>query len=718
MGLDGIGATLESTRSRELIDKLREHGLDKHVELPQVAIMGDTSSGKSSVLTALSGITFPSSSELTTRCPTQLVLSYAAEFSGFVTLQRYGQNSAATIVKPTQIFSKSEITDEIERLTKVLIAEGQEISDDSIVIKVSGPEFPNLTLIDLPGLVHTVESEEKKSMIPRIRALVTRYLTQARTVILAVVPGNVDFHNSEILQLAESDGVDPDGNRTQAIITKLDLIDQGAEEGVVDLLLNKKKVLKLGYHAVKCRGQKDLNDGVTIEKGIQNEELFFETSPSWNSKYVPDELKGIRNLREKLVLLLEEIILLELPNVIREIDVKLEECEGKLHQLGEPMCTESARRVYYSKCKDSYVDRTTSALKGTYDDSNFFREVSETSEDNRFRALVRKNEETFRKEISSRLHKHDYVKADPKDLSIGDGVEVMRTYPPNEEHHGYILHKERDARFYYIRVLKDDGTTGEFNSTDCEFRRKSLSKIKEMIESNRGDELSIFPSYPVFCSIVRNYVGSWEKPTMDLFHLYDSALSRVSTRAIEGLKFNDSTKNFLQSKISAILDELKGLVRSELGRKLESERMRPYTLNHYLIDNFMKKRHEPLLNSIRALDNPSGAQVSVTAVLAILENFGVGKSSNEDYVAQETEHAVSSYIKVASKRFIDEIPRLLNDYLLDPFLKLVKEQLNVTDATLATLLAEKPRIVRERERLNEVKTSLRASKEEVLKVKM
>jgi len=52
---------------------LHANGLGDYIELPQIAVMGDTSSGKSSLLSAIAGyLLFPSNNELTTRCPTRL----------------------------------------------------------------------------------------------------------------------------------------------------------------------------------------------------------------------------------------------------------------------------------------------------------------------------------------------------------------------------------------------------------------------------------------------------------------------------------------------------------------------------------------------------------------------------------------------------------------------------------------------------------------------
>ncbi len=51
----------------DLIDHLRSQGVGSDLPLPQIAVMGDQSCGKSSVLEAISGIPFPRGSGLVTR---------------------------------------------------------------------------------------------------------------------------------------------------------------------------------------------------------------------------------------------------------------------------------------------------------------------------------------------------------------------------------------------------------------------------------------------------------------------------------------------------------------------------------------------------------------------------------------------------------------------------------------------------------------------------
>ncbi|GLD99440.1 hypothetical protein PINS_up008159 [Pythium insidiosum] len=328
---------MSSSQGRDLIDRLREIGLDQYIELPQIAVMGDTSSGKSSLLSALSGVTFPSSDQLTTRCPAQLILSSGPFFRGNVRLHRFHANESEF---HEDIASMTDVPHAIQKLTQVLVDEGQYISDDQIVLELSGPDLPNVTLTDLPGLVRTVGDHEDKAIIGRVRDMVNRFMTQERTIIIAVVPANVDMHNTEILQAAQE--ADPSGMRTIAVITKMDLVDAGAETAVHDLLLNKKKHMQLGYHAVKCRSQKDLNDGATISDGLRREEQFFKNHEYW--RRLPPNLWGVSRLSARLTTILQDNIRRTLPTVVKEIGELMDKTSAELQALGMPTDTPGARR--------------------------------------------------------------------------------------------------------------------------------------------------------------------------------------------------------------------------------------------------------------------------------------------------------------------------------------------------------------------------------------
>jgi Dynamin family len=61
----------------EKIDKLFATGVGEHIALPQIVVVGDQSSGKSSVLEGLTGLPFPRDSGLCTRFATQITFRRA-----------------------------------------------------------------------------------------------------------------------------------------------------------------------------------------------------------------------------------------------------------------------------------------------------------------------------------------------------------------------------------------------------------------------------------------------------------------------------------------------------------------------------------------------------------------------------------------------------------------------------------------------------------------
>lgn len=69
---------------------------------------------------------------------------------------------------------------------------------------------------------------------------------------LALTAANTDLANSDALKMARE--VDPDGERTIGVVTKIDLMDQGTD--ALELLQGKIYPLKLGYYGIKCRSQK------------------------------------------------------------------------------------------------------------------------------------------------------------------------------------------------------------------------------------------------------------------------------------------------------------------------------------------------------------------------------------------------------------------------------------------------------------------------------
>ena len=240
-------------RYRQFIDSLNEANVDKYINLPMIAVMGDTSSGKSSLLSNISLVELPSNDNLTTRCPIMLRMQHATKRSACVKIQ--WKDKPAGNVDFAEVMIEEEnwndITDAIaDAQAHIIRKSGKDVAQDIVNVDVRGPHCENLTLIDLPGIVRTTGKGETKTIADDIQGLMNDYLSNPRCVILAVLPSNVDFHNSQIL--SEAKEVDPNTSRTIPVLTKPDLIDGGGETSVKDLLLGKKTdSFSMGFHMVK-----------------------------------------------------------------------------------------------------------------------------------------------------------------------------------------------------------------------------------------------------------------------------------------------------------------------------------------------------------------------------------------------------------------------------------------------------------------------------------
>uniref|UniRef100_A0A8C8U9U0 Dynamin-type G domain-containing protein n=1 Tax=Peromyscus maniculatus bairdii TaxID=230844 RepID=A0A8C8U9U0_PERMB len=254
----------------DLIDSLRALGVEQDLALPAIAVIGDQSSGKSSVLEALSGVALPRGSGIVTRFPVLLKLKkleQGEEWRGKVTYDGI----------EVELSDPSEVEDAINKGQNFIAGLKLEISDKLISLYVSSPNVPDLTLIDLPGISRGDVSNQSADIGQQIKRLIKTYIQKQETINLVVVPSNVDIATTEALSMAQE--VDPEGDRTIGILTKPDLVDRGTEDKVVDVVRNLVYHLKKGYMIVKCRDQQDIQEKMTLTEALEKEQAFFKEHP-------------------------------------------------------------------------------------------------------------------------------------------------------------------------------------------------------------------------------------------------------------------------------------------------------------------------------------------------------------------------------------------------------------------------------------------------------
>ncbi|KAK8860414.1 Dynamin- GTPase protein [Tritrichomonas musculus] len=291
------------------------------VDLPQIAVVGCQSSGKSSVLEAVVGKDFlPRGSGIVTRRPLVLQLVHVSPKE-----QEYGEFLHAPGKKYT---SYTEMRDEISAETERTTGDGRNVSPQPINLRIQSPNVPTLTMVDLPGLTKVAIDGQDPAIVEQIHTMVLQYITPINSIILAVTPANQDLANSDSLRIARE--VDPEGERTIGVITKIDLMDAGTN--ATQILENKVYPLRLGYIGVVNRSQRDIDQNKSMQDSLKKEAEFFQNNPVY--KPYADRC-GIKILSTTLNKILVEHIKKSLPGLRKRVEALITERENELQKYGE-----------------------------------------------------------------------------------------------------------------------------------------------------------------------------------------------------------------------------------------------------------------------------------------------------------------------------------------------------------------------------------------------
>ncbi|XP_029292723.1 dynamin-2 isoform X1 [Cottoperca gobio] len=298
-----------------LINKLQDAfssiGQSCNLDLPQIAVVGGQSAGKSSVLENFVGRDFlPRGNGIVTRRP--LILQLVNNKAEYAEFQH---------CKGKKFVDFDEVRVEIETATDELTGSNKGISPFPLNLTVYSPNVLNLTLIDLPGMTKVAVGDQPVDIEHQIRDMILKFITRESCLILAVTPANTDLANSDALKIAKE--VDPQGLRTIGVITKLDLMDEGTD--AKEILENKLLPLRRGYIGVVNRSQKDIDGKKDIRAALAAERKFFLSHPGYRhmaermgiphlqralnqqlTNHIRDTLPGLRSKLQSQVLSLEK----------------------------------------------------------------------------------------------------------------------------------------------------------------------------------------------------------------------------------------------------------------------------------------------------------------------------------------------------------------------------------------------------------------------------
>ncbi|CAI7600917.1 unnamed protein product [Penicillium glandicola] len=333
-----------------LVNKLQDVfstvGVHNPIDLPQIAVVGSQSSGKSSVLENIVGRDFlPRGSGIVTRRPLILqLINKSPTTNGETKLETTDSESNVNEygeflhLPGEKFFDFNKIRDEIVRETETKVGKNAGISPSPINLRIYSPNVLTLTLVDLPGLTKVPVGDQPKDIEKQIRDMVLKYISKPNAIILAVTSANQDLANSDGLKLARE--VDPEGQRTIGVLSKVDLMDDGTD--VVDILAGRIIPLRLGYVPVVNRGQRDIENKKLIAYALENEKNFFENHKAYRNKA---SYCGTPYLARKLNLILMMHIKQTLPDIKARISASLQKYTAELAQLGDSMLGNSANII-------------------------------------------------------------------------------------------------------------------------------------------------------------------------------------------------------------------------------------------------------------------------------------------------------------------------------------------------------------------------------------
>ncbi|XP_058022766.1 dynamin-2 isoform X10 [Ahaetulla prasina] len=302
-----------------LVNKLQDAfssiGQSCHLDLPQIAVVGGQSAGKSSVLENFVGRDFlPRGSGIVTRRPLILQLIFSkTEYAEFLHC------------KSKKFTDFDEVRQEIEAETDRVTGTNKGISPIPINLRVYSPHVLNLTLIDLPGITKVPVGDQPQDIEYQIKDMILQFISRESSLILAVTPANMDLANSDALKLAKE--VDPQGLRTIGVITKLDLMDEGTDAR--DILENKLLPLRRGYIGVVNRSQKDIDGKKDIRAALAAERKFFLSHPAY--RHMADRM-GTPHLQKVLNQQLTNHIRDTLPSLRSKLQSQLLSLEKEVEE--------------------------------------------------------------------------------------------------------------------------------------------------------------------------------------------------------------------------------------------------------------------------------------------------------------------------------------------------------------------------------------------------
>ncbi|CBX96177.1 similar to dynamin family protein [Plenodomus lingam JN3] len=367
--IDPLGRDVKEAATA--LSQLEGLGLQKFdISLPRCIVLGQQSTGKSSVIEAISGIKTPRDTDTCTCCPLYINMKPSNTsndtWTARVSLQRdyvldTRPKEAAKELFPGWIptesrrifFAETRSRLDLEGIIRsaqsanlnplidpkaFLATPGPRIdmnqnkfSPNVVCIDITEPGLPSLSFFDLPGLISQAETDEEAYTVPLVQNLVGQYVEEEGSLILVTCDLGTDIANSTAAGLARQYHAT---DRCIGVLTKPDLLAPGTtDQSLLNVLDGKRFKLGHGYFVVKNLNKQEIRDGLGHREARANEMEFFSKG-RWasNLRRFQDRF-GTKNLQLYLSKQLAKRTFNRLPEIRSQIRAQLNDIENELERI-------------------------------------------------------------------------------------------------------------------------------------------------------------------------------------------------------------------------------------------------------------------------------------------------------------------------------------------------------------------------------------------------
>ncbi|KAH9007592.1 P-loop containing nucleoside triphosphate hydrolase protein [Lactarius deliciosus] len=365
----GSNNTRYARNNLRLNNSLHDIELNRYLDLPIIAVVGSQSSGKSSLIQAISGIPLlKAPGDACTRCPIECRLTRGdGAWSCQVYLRRVIASSGRSVSDlPKEPFGdlitdKDLLEDRISRAQFAILNPstpagtflegnadpgGNELtfSPNIICLEITGPEYSEISFVDLPGLIHNVGTSGNRENIGLIKNLASSYVSKKNCIILMTITCETDFANQGAYDLART--YDPYGRRTVGVLTKPDRSPEAAHEKWVRYIRGETEPLHHGWFCVKQPDTQSPHPVPPLAEARVQEDLWFKKTSTWGElpRTFHNRL-GTKKLVQHLEEILSGLMSENVPELGTQIQNLIENTNQELARLGKRPSDDSVGEI-------------------------------------------------------------------------------------------------------------------------------------------------------------------------------------------------------------------------------------------------------------------------------------------------------------------------------------------------------------------------------------